>query len=84
MKTQTQTTKTTLPNLGKVEIRQITFGDVLSLKNLDEDQQMIKIVEKALVSPKMTERDIINLPMKAFQDLATIVEIATGAEVESD
>ena len=67
-----------LKTLGKVEIMELTVGDVLSIRNMSEDQQIIRLVQKALVNPKMTEKEIIGLPMKCFEDLSVIVAEATG------
>ncbi len=73
-----------LDNLGTVKVKELTVGNVLQSQNLPEDEQVIFLVQKCLVEPKYTEKQIKDLPMRSLDDLGIIVEFATGTEKENE
>ena len=78
----TKTRELDLPHLGKVKVTELSVQDVLASGKLSEQEQILFLVERSLVQPKVTDSELKALPVSCLEDLATIVEAATGQNTE--
>jgi len=72
--------KLKLKHLGEVTIKPLTVGDMLGFSKIPEEKQMLHMVSKALLDPKMSVKDLENLDFKYLEDLSLIVEKLTNIE----
>jgi hypothetical protein len=69
---------------GKVKIKELSILDVLTMNNLREEEQLSFAIEKCLVEPKITQKEILELPVSAIPDLTKIVQLASGQDSEDE
>ena len=75
-----QTKTINLPKMGEVTVTELSLGDILYRQKLDSDKQLTFLVAKALIEPKMSEDDILNLPVSFAADLEILSNAIVGDE----
>lgn len=63
-----------------VTVRDLTIGESLALQNVKEDEMLFHIIEKAVVKPKLTVKQIKDLPASKMKDLTIIANAIQGTE----
>ena len=61
-------------------IRDLTIGESLALQSVPEEEQMFTLVSKMIIEPKMSIKDIKDLPSKYINDITMLVEESQGKQ----